>query len=585
MPRIAAMQEDQVVTERLPAAHLLKGLAAAPTGIRHRIGNARAATPIRYDIATPAARPCSPIYANAVRAMQAMGPDNPLSWSWQWYTHFVDGATNKAANSRASSATRHAAAHARRGSLEHVPVARRARARTTSCRGIASTCGRWSASCARSAAASGIHDALLGLLFERSRACAACAGSVPHARRSGVRLPVSPNRGSLANRPADPGMNQPGDAMNIDEAMSKTSYSTVGSVTGFCRTLDSGIHGRIHTLVGNDAWHGRGAVRGQRSAVLRAPLQHRSHVGELEQERQQEPDRCRRLSVDQHVVRPRRPTACASRARSRTSSARCNWATTTTASSRARRPPAPPPPDDARREGGTTRRTRIASRSPANLGAAPTKVRMLRIAGTRRPTCSGWSRRRRALLVLRKLHAWKQPEVLYHVYITARSRRPVDNAHYVGAINFFDAEFHDHGGGSKLDEALGDNFFSFDVTALLKTIAKKPHGTPRDELCVTFVPGGRPVAGANPMVASIDSAVGAVKAAVQIGASVVPGAAEAAIFVAPLDSRFRASVSSSIDPRSPSRHRGTSRPSANACARRRRRMSIRTSPATRAVPA
>ena len=36
-------------------------------------------------------------FADAVRQMQALGPENPLSWMWQWYTHFVDGATNKSA--------------------------------------------------------------------------------------------------------------------------------------------------------------------------------------------------------------------------------------------------------------------------------------------------------------------------------------------------------------------------------------------------------------------------------------------------------------------------------------------------------
>ena len=36
-----------------------------------------------------------------------------------------------------------------------------------------------------------------------------------------------------------------------DDAMAKTRYSSVGSVQGFCRAIDSGIHGRIHVLVGN----------------------------------------------------------------------------------------------------------------------------------------------------------------------------------------------------------------------------------------------------------------------------------------------------------------------------------------------
>ena len=39
-----------------------------------------------------------------------------------------------------------------------------------------------------------------------------------------------------------------------------------------------------------------------------------------------------------------------------------------------------------------------------------------------------------------------------------------------GNINFFDAEFHDHGGGA-MDEALGENFYSFDVTPILHRMA------------------------------------------------------------------------------------------------------------------
>ena len=84
---------------------------------------------------------------------------------------------------------------------------------------------------------------------------------------------------------------------------------------------------------------------------------------------------------------------------------------------------------------------------------------------------------------------------------TCAHRRPrgTDAANYVGNINFFDAEFHEHGGGSKLDTALGENFYSFDVTALLSGIAPSVPGasSTREMLFVKFVPGGKPETGAD----------------------------------------------------------------------------------------
>jgi hypothetical protein len=112
---------------------------------------------------------------------------------------------------------------------------------------------------------------------------------------------------------------------------------------------------------------------------------------------------------------------------------------------------------------------------------------------------------RRTLLVLRKLHTWKQPGVLYHVYLVPTPDTAPSAAYYAGNINFFDAEFHEHGGGSKLDSALGENFHSFDVTALVKGIARRPHGRETSEmLFVKLVPGGKPDAAAKPMIAQFD---------------------------------------------------------------------------------
>ncbi|HEX2596248.1 MAG TPA: tyrosinase family protein, partial [Luteimonas sp.] len=51
---------------------------------------------IRYDIASPEGQQMLALYADAVAQMKALGPDNPMSWLWTWYTHFVDGTTTKA---------------------------------------------------------------------------------------------------------------------------------------------------------------------------------------------------------------------------------------------------------------------------------------------------------------------------------------------------------------------------------------------------------------------------------------------------------------------------------------------------------
>ena len=74
----------------------LRGAAAMPLALwaaRH----ANAADPaIRYDIASPEGAAMLQVYANAVTRMQALAATNPTSWTWQWYTHFVDGTTTKA---------------------------------------------------------------------------------------------------------------------------------------------------------------------------------------------------------------------------------------------------------------------------------------------------------------------------------------------------------------------------------------------------------------------------------------------------------------------------------------------------------
>ena len=75
----------------------VKGVAALPLamGVSTKAWG-QSTLRIRYDIASPDGQQMMALYADAVRQMQALGPDNPMGWMWQWYTHFVDGTTTKA---------------------------------------------------------------------------------------------------------------------------------------------------------------------------------------------------------------------------------------------------------------------------------------------------------------------------------------------------------------------------------------------------------------------------------------------------------------------------------------------------------
>jgi hypothetical protein len=492
----------------LSRRRFLQALAAAPVALSASKYAGAATTLIRYDIASENGIRMLEIYAGAIRQMQAMGPENPLSWTWQWYTHFVDGTTNKAAEltrifGDAPSPQRTFAeevwntcqSHAGQNSSHFLPWHRL----YTYCveRVVRQVSG---------------HPEFTMPYWDYTSSDPAKRGIVPEQ----FRLPSDPvfdclyrpTRTALANSGQPIHVNQPGDAMNIDDAMAKTAYNTVGSVQGFCRAIDSGIHGRIHTLIGNTRGMGSVPYAGNDPLFF----VHHANV-----------DRMWASWNRNGNKNPTDPVAYP-------------WITTSFAMAdgtglrisrqiknlfsalqmgydydrffpKPAPAPATTPAATATLAKAAGAQRVAAAQSPANLGASATKVRMLRIAGAKATDVLGLENDgRRALLVMRKLHTWKQPGVLYHVYVTARANDPLDNAHYAGNINFFDAEFHDHGGhNAKLDDALGDNFYSFDVTALLQGIQKKPHSVQaRDELCVTLVPGGKPAAGAGAMVASIE---------------------------------------------------------------------------------
>ena len=228
----------------------VKGLAASPLFLGAPLLVRGAGPLVRYEITTAQGMQMMAIYADAVRKMQAMGPDNPMSWMWQWYTHFVDGATTKSneivrifgtgvtpGSSLANETWNTCQSHAGQNSNHFMPWHRMFVFYFE--RIIRQVSGR--------------PDFTLPY-WEYTSSDPAKRGVVP----APFRLPTDPvfnslyraDRTTLANSGQPIHKNQPTDVMDISAAMGCANYSSVNGVMGFCRSIDSGIHGRIHVLVG-----------------------------------------------------------------------------------------------------------------------------------------------------------------------------------------------------------------------------------------------------------------------------------------------------------------------------------------------
>ncbi|HZH44164.1 MAG TPA: tyrosinase family protein [Lysobacter sp.] len=481
----------------------LTGLAALPLTLAlPRTGRAQTTTTpllVRYDCASPEGLDMLQTFADTVRHMQSLGPDNPMSWMWQWYTHFVNGATTKSAE-----LTR---------IFGDAPSTQKSLANET-----------WN-TCQSHSGQNPNHfmpwHRMFVYYFERiiRHVSGRADFTLPYwdytsddPTKRGIvplqfRLASDPiwkylyrsSRTTLANTGQPIHKYQTTDVMDISDAMAKTHYSTVNSVMGFCRAIDSGIHGRIHVLVGTSKNMGAVPYAGN------DPLfwVHHSNI-----------DRMWASWNENGNTNPTTATWAG------TAFTFCN-----AGGVRVRRAlrdffataPLGYEYDNyigapmmmaklALASPGTQPAERVArTRGAAQLGPRPT---LAVLAPTLPPRSEVLgldpSSRRRSYLVLRNLHTWKQPEVLFHVYLSpgANGGR-LDRAAYVGNIHFFDAEFHDHG-DAQLDTALGENFYSFDVTELLNSLKRNRVPNARDALTVTIVPAGRPTPGGEPMVGTVE---------------------------------------------------------------------------------
>ena len=460
---------------------------------------------VRYDLASPQGQEMLAVFAHAVHRMETKYKDtSPMSWLWQWYTHFVNGDTTKTAEIERifgsdNTARRQLAedtwdtcqAHSGQDMNNFLPwhrmyvyylerVVRRVTGRDDF------TLPYWDYT-SEDPAKRGVlpaefrnpDDPVFGSLYRPDRRVTANSGE-----------PIQGDRDNL---------------MAIDGPMGQTDYEAVGVRVGFSRAINNGIHGRIHTLTGTG--RGMGAV----PYAGNDPLfwVHHANI-----------DRMWASWNNNGGVNP----------------ADAQWAQTNFVFADAYGQVTAPQKDyfdcttlgygyDAYIPGPDVSMSKMSmalagaagvhpervgqARSAAELGARPVRVTLLPVTGAHAnaaalgldPQRSG----KRTYLVLKDLHTWSQPEVLYHVYVTPTRGGRLDDASYAGNINFFDAEFHDHGAGhDAMNMALGQNMYSFDITDLLQAVVRSGNPDARQALLVTFVPGGVPTPGAKPLVASIE---------------------------------------------------------------------------------
>jgi hypothetical protein len=498
----------------LSRRNFLQGLALTPLALAAP-GRVRAQSSllVRHDASSPAGLEMLEVLAGAVAAMKSIQPRHPHSWQWQWYTHFVDGNTTKAdeivrlwgsptANGRSAMAEEvwnTCQPHGGQNANFFLPwhrmfvyffedIVRRVSGRTD----FALPYWNYTSE----------DPALRGVLPEAFR--------LPDDPLYGALY--RPDRNALANSGQPIHSGQPGDAMDISVPMAKTAYMTVGADQGFCRALDSGVHGNIHVLVGNvqnmgrvpfaardplfwvhhanidriwASWNRNGGINPRDNWWSRQQFVFANAGTWREIHRGWEffDTEAWGYTYDDFIAPPA--------AASTSLAARQGAALAATAS-------------------GRTAQV-VARAGPVELGSESAYTTLRPVQGAASTPVLGLSEStdQRTYLVLKNLHTWVQPEVLYHVYLTpGKGKQPAPGrSAYAGVINFFDAEFHDHG-NPKMDEALGENFFSFDVTEILREVARRGNGNgnARDALRVTLVPGGRPAAAAKPLVATIELA-------------------------------------------------------------------------------
>jgi tyrosinase len=310
------------------------------------------------------------------------------------------------------------------------------------------------------------------------------------------------NRNALANegRPID--QNDPG-ALSLT-ALAQCTYSPQGAVPGFNMDLDQGLHGNVHVLVGNS--RGMGSV----PWAANDPVFWMHHCN------------IDRLWASWNLAGRRNPTASSwltkqfifadengnrvvATVQDFQDTARLGYTY-----NRFEPVPACPSPQLLEAAVPALQTRAIVPTGPVELSATPVQVTLEPPPGAEienvplTERVKRLSAGRRLYLVVKNLGAKAQPSVVYHVYLGlppgTRPKPGKSDPHYVGTLNFFDAE---HGVRSEGGmETMGTaKFRSFDVTQVARDLQAGGRLTAKPTL--TIAPVSQPTADARPVVGEI----------------------------------------------------------------------------------
>ena len=465
---------------------------------------------VRYDVLSQQGQAMLKIYEQGVAKMKALFESDPRSWTFQWYIHAVRGDRTKT-----TELTR----------IYPVPGPERTLAGL-----VWSTCQAHFNSANRPFFLP--WHRLYVLRFERIirkltnqptftlpywnySASGSTHGILPAAFRVSTSSLFVQNRRSAVN--VGPPIDASSSGALATTALNQCTYNPQGVLPGFCQALDSGLHGNVHILIGDGqnmgsvrwaardpifwlhhsnidrlwaSWNRAGRSNPSSTTFLNTTFTFADENGRQVVGKVGDVLSISRLSYaySSYALVPSCPqTSSTSTALTDTQTTSTDLLQSTRESARVLAAAGPVPL--------ASEPIRVQLKSSEARGAAPGTTFDKRIRGLRPTT--------HVYLVISKLQAAVEPEVLYEVYLVPSEEAGTKprTKHRVGTINFFDAVRH---GEDAQSLETDESFVSLDITHHVRRLLVEGHL--KGEPSVTIIPEGQPATDAKPIIGSIELA-------------------------------------------------------------------------------
>ncbi|MEN3331857.1 MAG: hypothetical protein V7641_1222 [Blastocatellia bacterium] len=488
----------------------IAGMSAIPFSVWFEKYAAAQPVVTRYNAYTPMGQNMLKTYASAVKTMMSTSQRDPKSWVFQWYTHWIKGDPN---GDQKDNVIKNIYGP---GSSPQKALAKE----------MWETC---------QAHGDGMDEnyflpwhRMYVYFFERIiRQVSGKPGftlpywnySVPGARH-GILPPEfrksgDPTFGSLfinirnvrnvANGYANVNGGEAIDKYQSDSPLALTSLKQCTykprppAIPGFCMDLDQTVHGSVHVLVGND--NNMGDV----PTAAGDPIfwLHHSNIDRLwaswEKAGRKDPTDDSNWMSKPFVFADENGNRVVATVKDFVSIAKLGY---TYDRFETVPPPSPPCPTIS---AAAAKRHAVVLGGAVSLAAEPVRATLEpagAAAASLASSIKSLKAERHIFLVLRNLRAQAQPGVLYDVYFDMPPDTPADrrSSYFVGKLHFFNAVSHGAHSGDTSANAT-PRFFSFDVTPLVKNLAKQNKLSAKP--AVSIVPAGQPKAEASPVIGEI----------------------------------------------------------------------------------